>query len=1162
MSSYYAKTGNVIFVILISLIRGTLMNLKCMVNPCFRLSFILITLLILFFSTIIHSEQVGIFKSKSPLNSSDTTFVNVIDGIVALSGSIPIKGDSTAGKSNSTSLFFMVDHSGSMYNKYPDLPDCPMDPHFNRMKLVSQIVDSLVKYSNKYPNIECGLGVFGTRLYYGESNSPLLKYLPGNTNGTYLPLTELNKNYPEANDKSGRDIIKELVDHEIKEIIKTPKDGSVGVALPVGGTANHFQFNTLWYHDSTLASIDTILKLKATPYVNNWGTGTNIDNGFKAAVEAMKLSSNEPEEQFIIFLSDGMGDDNDFKDGFMNGKDDPIPTTFTIYFTNDSDPPELLVQMADSIKVNGYSESNPKHTLVKAYKNTTIENLVGYVMDSIISIFEAGQTTKPNKIVINNDTSNLWDASNGLFTFSHALALTGKTTDFPISLDLTIYKDSVADDNSIIQVKMDTSFSILTKATIDINLKEEDADGDIEWWDRNLSIRSGFDVVNSIDELDRELKVSFDFNSLDSDFKYTEAKVYVKSLKSGDSVMLTCNSVSDTLFENILKIDPIGPMDLTDNILTCDSLDELVFTFRNSEPYPFPLDTLEKRVQYTLSTDFKMSKGALFDIDANGVCDKVRIWFEGNRELLKNGAYEIAQNIDLPSSRGLSVTSANAEEDYIDIFVNSSEGVNTSSNNDDRAKVFSSTVISTGGVLKTAEIDLIDSMAPVIVKAVLYDNPLMEEDSLIVEFSEDIDSYDNESPFNFYHDNDKYDLKLGSKNLDKKKQKNNLDKNLSKKIKEGDLINIKADNIIADNKKVLQKNSENIKVLIEIIRPSTEIEVTEIVFSDPKGCGYPSLVKIVNSYSLNDDSKNSFKDLFEDYLKNIDNRELSVDSSYWENSNCILICNQANDNYIKTVVTDDDRFKRDDNFKLSDGVWLKSQNILPIDSMGPVLISAVCIDSLATEDINYLKMIFSEQINDPGDFNNEAPFLFKKESNVFPVNLSSISFYRTELFTIPNDDLSKNYWKNIDSVRINPVFKITDGSTIQESYENRLVELKYDVVAPPLEFELKTSLITSEFPESHIVVKPINELSLDSDDEINGTITIVDHVGNHVIHDRPLEYKKAIKKAILVWDGKNDAGRDVGSGVFPVIADIDPVEKDGGNKSSRQEIIGSVGVKY
>lgn len=1140
------------------------MSLKRMVCPCFRPSFNLITLLILFFSTIIHSEQVGIFKSKSPLNSSDTTFINVPDGIVALSGSIPIKGDSTAGKSNSTSLFFMVDHSGSMYYKFDKFPDCPMDPHFNRMKLVSHIVDSLVKYSNKYPHIECGLGVFGTELYYGESNNALLEYLPGSSKGTYLPLIELNKTYPEADNKSGRDIIKELVDHEIKEIIKTPKEGSVGVNWPDGGTANHFQFENLWYHDSTLASIDTILKLKATPYINNWGTGTNIDNGFKAAVEAMRNSSNAPEEQFIIFLSDGTGDSSkiDYKDGFINGKDDPIPTTFTIFFTNDSAAPELLVEMSDSIKVNEYSKSNPVHTVVKPYKNTTIEDLVGYVMDSIISIFEAGQTTKPNKIVINNDTSNLWDASNGLFTFSHALALTGEVTDFPISLDLTIHKDSVGENNEIIQIQVDTSFSILTKATVDINLKEEDADGDIEWWDRNLNVKSGFSIVDSINELDKELTLSFDFNSLGSDFKYSEAKVWIKSLNGGDSLMITCNSVSDTLFEKLIEIDPIGPMNNSDDKLTCDSIDELVFTFRNSEPYSFPLDTLVKRIHYTLSTEFKMSKGALFDDDANGVCDKIRIWFEGNNELLKSGSSEIAHIIDLPASRGLTVTNTNVNSNYIDIFVNSSEGINTSSNSDDNASVFSSSVISTGGLLKTGKIDLVDSMAPVIVKAVLYDNPLQEEDSIIVEFSEDISEYNNDSPFNFYHNNDKYDLKLGNKNLNKKKQKNYIDKNLSKKIKEGDLINIKNDNIISDNNKIIQKNSENNKVEIEIIRPSIDIEITQIIFADPKGFGYPSLIKIINSNSLNEESKVTFKDIFLEYIEKIEKRDLNVDSVYWQNNNCIFICRQANDNYIKTVVTDEDRFKSDKNIELSNGVWLEPQNILPVDSMGPVLISAICVDSLISEDINYLKMVFSEQINDPGMFNNEAPYLFKKGSNIFPVNLYSISFDRTVLFTVPNDELTKAYWKDIDSVRINPIFKITDGSTVQDSYENRLVELQYNVIAPPLEFELKTSLITPEFPESHIVIKPLNNLSLDSDDVINGSITIVDHVGNHVIHDRPLEYNSEIKKAILIWDGKNDAGRDVGSGIFPVIADIDPVETDGIVKSSRQEIIGSVGVKY
>lgn len=1147
------------------------MNLQCMGKPCLKPSLYLVALVHLFLFSSLHSEQVGIFKSNTPLNSSDTVEVLVPDGIVALSASIPIEGDSTAGKINSTSLFFMVDHSGSMYH-IDTAKGYPMDGKFNRMSLVSQIVDSLANNSDKFPNIECGLGVFGSNLYFDSSNNNLLEFLPNDSNkeyGTYLPLLELNKQYSEVDNKTGREIIKELVEFDIGAIQKTPKPGSEGVNWPVGGTANHYQFGNLWYHDSTIGRIDTILALNAKSH-EDWYTGTKIDFGYKSAVAALKESQNEKKNRFIIFLSDGMGTDSDFKDGFINGKEDAIPTTFTIFFTHDSIPPELLVKMADSIKVNGYSESNPIHTLVKAYENKSIEDLVGYVMDSIISIFESGQTTKPNKIVINNDTSDLWDASNGFFTFSHALALTDFTTDFPIDLDLTIHKDSIGDGGEIIDIKVDSSFSVLAQATIDENLKEEDADGEIEWWDRTIKTFRGLDEVDSISEVDNVLNVTFNFDQLDSDFKYTNAKISIKCLNSKDSLTLDLEKINDNLFEKELKLAPVGSINFDDDELTPENEDEIILTFRNSESYKFPLDTLQTRIYYNISTEFVINEGALFDDDANGICDRVQLKLSGDRDLLKDGSNEIAQRIKLPDSRDFSISKTDVKDDILNIYVSSAKGINTGSNSDDKATVNSDVVISTGGILKKNEIELADSMAPVITKATLYDNPLVQKDSLVIKYSEDIKFYENDEPFNFYNKNKgKYKIPLGQGYINKKNQKGELSSSNSKKISEGDSINIIEGKIICDVKNIYQENSKNRKVEIEIIRPSIEIELKEIVFIDPKGFGYPTLVKIDNSHTLNEDSKPSFEKVFSNYLEEIEGRELEVDSTYWDGKELYLICSQNNDDLIKTIVSNEDRCIIDEIIELSQNVWLPTQVIEPKDSMAPVLLWAICIDSIATDSISHLHMRFSEEIDDPGGFSNKAPYLFRKESNIFPVDLYNKNFKISELKTVPNDALESEFWKDLDSVRINPEFEISDGNTKQLSEENRMVKLQHVKIAPPLELELKTTLITPDEPESYIIVSPLNKLSLGSDNKIEGTITIIDNVGNHVIKDHELEYNKEYKYAILKWDGKNDAGRDVGSGLYPVIADIKPIEENklsgdikSNDYSTSRQIQGTVGVKY
>lgn len=1150
------------------------MNLVSRVTsyPKFSLSISLLS--ILFIITFSYSEQVGIFKSGSPLNSSDTVKVIVPSGVVALSGSVPVEGDSTAGESNSTSLFFMVDHSGSMYNAYPELPDCPMDPGYNRMKLVSNIVDSLAAYANKYPNIECGLGVFGTNLYFDSSNCNLLTKLPNeDSSGMYLPLIELNKTYSDAQNKTGKEIIKDLVKIEINKILFIPTDTNAGLWDITGkDTSEYFQYNPgnglQWFHISLLDRIDTTYNFLPTKHPN-FGTGTSIDYGFKSAVAALKNSKNDKKDQFIIFLSDGMGDDHDFEDGFINGKDDPIPTTFTIFFTNSDTAPTLLKDMADSIKVNNYSESNPEHTTLKPFKNTTIDALVGYVMDSIVSIFEAGQTTKPNKIVINNDTSDIWDANNGNFTLSHPLALIGEETDFPIHLELTVFKDSVGQNDSIIQVKVDTSFSVLTTAVIDDNLKEEDADGDIEWWERNIKIFSNNNEKSSITELDRILNVTFNFDKLKSDYQYSNSKITIKCKNSGDSLTLDLDKKSDILFEKDLSIDPIGPVNYSDNLITPESTDEIIFTFRNNESYTFPLDTLQYRIDYNLSTEYEMTEGALFDDDANGICDRISIALNGNDDMLKDGAEEIAKKIQLPASRGLSVDSANTEDNVLNIFVSSSKGIDTDLNNDDKATVLSSSVVSSGGVLLAGEIDLIDSMAPVITRAILYDNPGDEVDSLLVEYSEEINSFDNEMPFYFYDNNsDKYDLKLKDYKFDKKSLKSSINKDNNKKISEGDSINIRNNSSVQDSKNILQNNEKNRKVEIEIIKSTIEVVVDEIIFIDPDGQGYPSLVKVSNNYQLNNEAKNNVEEIFTNYLESIKERELNVDSVYWKDDYLYLLCSQPNNNSIKTIVTDDDVFVLSSEELLTEGVLYKSQHRVPKDSMAPVLISALCVDSIANEGISFLVMEFSEKTQNPGSFIYGIPFLFLYDNDILSVKLNYLGFYNeTKLKTIPVEKTDSEFWDEVDSVRINPKFGITDGNNEQLSDINRMVELKHLKIAPPLELELNTTMITPDDPDAYIVISPLKKLSVGDNQKISGTVTIIDNVGNHVIKDRELEYDGINKQAILKWDGKNDAGRKVGSGLYPILADIDPLESnieedDIERTSEKQQIRGTVGVKY
>lgn len=1313
----------------------------------------------------VYSEQVGIFKSDLPLNSNDTIEIVVPAGVIGLSDNIPISGDSTESVENPTSLFFIVDHSNSM-----DLPK--RDPKLNRMKLVSSIVDTLAAYPNKYPNIECGLALFAKNLYHAQSNDPLLEKLPGDsTNGMFLPLVELNKSYSESNNKTGQEIISNLVKTAIDSTIKIPKAGSSGEWF-ISDTTNHYQYDLYgfgleWYHDSTIDFIDTIYKFLPTPQTD-WGSGkTKIDYGFYAAVEALKRSKNFPENRFIIFLSDGTGQDEDYKDGFMNGKSDPIPTTFTIYFTADGTAPDLLLNMNDSIRNNGYSSSNLLHTNLKAYENTTADALVNYVMDSIVKIFESGSIIEPNKITIDGDSSVSWNSATNIFTFPHPLALTGYETYIDMNLDFGIMKDSIITNDSIISVIVDTFFNIHSTTIIDTTLSKDMATGIIEWWDRDIMIRSGMLEINNITDLNKTLSVIFSSDPMESGYKYSRAEITVKCVNSGDSIKLNCQSITDTLFTESVYIDPIGPVNYTDEYLSPDSVDEIIFTFRNTEDYSFPLDTLEKRISYTLTTEFDITNGALFDDNSDGLCDRIRFEISGDNNKIAEGANEIAEKVVLPFSRNLSIINVNALDGFLDILVKSAEGINTSKNSDDSASVLNDIHISTGGILKAFQIELIDSMAPVCVSATLRKKTVLSNDTLIVVLSETLDQISQNQPFvvvsmngysfmpqlndyssfteihnfaisknasdsiiigdslyistlasvadtsgivqydslnkrvpinidlngvdiltkkvifydphgkgfpseikfcfsipveesirgfiepiiikvieelprydmaidslswkdssivlytteegnNFYTDvteddkiilnsgitlSDLYDLgKVDINPIDSmapviieatiydnslfykdsivvvysEESKYSIEINpyvfyksdgadyyldLSLKYTSGDIhsfsvesadnvkdtdsINIFAGNIISDLNMVYQKGQKNKKVPIKVIRPKVNVSISSITFYDPDGNGYPGKVNVILSKLLTTSLKSSFEVSFKSYLEKIDDRNINIDSCYWDDSTAIFITSQHEENtgvFINTEINEIDYFILNDTLELSNTVVVTSQIIIPVDSMAPVLVSALCIDSLDSDSICMLVMNFSEDIKRIENFKNDKPYLFKSINNIFPVDLNlSLQNSRT-LITVPFSTWDSNFWDEIDSVRIHPSFGISDGNIAQRANENRLVLLSHKKIAPTLKLKLNTTLITPDENYSYIVISPENDLSLDNVDYIEGRITIIDLVGNIVIGNEELKYDSSIKKIIYKWNGANSAGRLVGSGMYPVIISIDSIE--------------------
>ncbi len=273
---------------------------------------------------------------------------------------------------SAVSLFFIIDHSGSMfeydYDSTTSTLYTPVDPQGNRFKVTRDLIDTLSN-NPKYPGIEVGVAVFGSGLYW-DSTDGFTVDVEGEPgvgpfeDGCYIPLLKLDKDY---NGKTGAEIIKE------KLHTKTNLDTFITEPDPI----------VYEWVDLT------------APTPSFWGNATNINIGFIAAKKAMRASTNDPENHYCIFLSDGKNSFGSSTD-YIQGVD--VPTTFTIFLTKTEQVPQELITMNENIQNNGYSVSNPLSNLWE-FHNTGYDTLMSFIKQNIIELiysFEAPELIQYN----------------------------------------------------------------------------------------------------------------------------------------------------------------------------------------------------------------------------------------------------------------------------------------------------------------------------------------------------------------------------------------------------------------------------------------------------------------------------------------------------------------------------------------------------------------------------------------------------------------------------------------------------------------------------------------------------------------------------------------------------------------------------------------------
>lgn len=313
------------------------------------------------------------------------------------------------------SIVFIIDNSGSMSMAGGGTSN-ETDPNEARFTETIRMLDDVFA---RAPKATVGIVSFSRRLQY-DIRDPhhLAPAFPNDPTQfeAYIPLTRLDTVF--ANGVTGIDTLKALLKHG--------PDGDL-----VHDARNHPEPRPSDADD------------------NDMRYGTDITLGFDAAKVAMANSTAAKANQYFIFLSDGEPSGTDFLSPernaarlqFRSGIN--TPTTFTVFFsTNSGGSSTLINQMTDSIKINGYSTSNPLSAVWNISNPST--NLRTILESQILgSIIVAAPASSQSAVLTSGGiTQTSTGFQNNAFLFNRRIPLQEDVTQVGFTVNYR-YVDSV-----------------------------------------------------------------------------------------------------------------------------------------------------------------------------------------------------------------------------------------------------------------------------------------------------------------------------------------------------------------------------------------------------------------------------------------------------------------------------------------------------------------------------------------------------------------------------------------------------------------------------------------------------------------------------------------------------------------------------------------------
>ena len=514
--------------------------------------------IILTFLSLLYSEEIGNLFYNGDIGELKDSTIIVSKKAVALSSKVKVLPPlSTVNDTIKvpSSIFFIIDHSGSMYQN----PGNDVDGL--RFTTSLEFIDSI---KARFPRAEVGIAVFRQHLYFDPADSSYFEELIAYPQGAYMPFFKFDSSYVNNGGNSGLVVI--------QNILKTRNTG-------------------------TYVDMEYIPTNVATN-----SPSTNINVGFAAARHAFQNALYANNRQFIIFLSDG--DATEYNGPNTSDLDyvtdvDGLPTTFTIFFTSTGQVPPNLVTMTNNIQNSGYSPINPQSNIWAIQVDTLMQCLINNVMNIISGNF----LSLPVDIIINEDTVSVYNSIDSTFTFGNHFPFTGDTSNFNYNVKYIVAKDSILPNGDSIVVQSDSSvngnFAIVIKEGT--NLPDHyPHDFVLSCWDRTIGFYYNNTPVTSVSKNMDTLEIRFTEKVVDVLYNYENVSVIITNSQGANIDIETFDLIkTDSCFTKAFPLAIDTNASPVNGILEVHERDSIIAIYKNQD---LPLDTLWLTVPFNPTT--------------------------------------------------------------------------------------------------------------------------------------------------------------------------------------------------------------------------------------------------------------------------------------------------------------------------------------------------------------------------------------------------------------------------------------------------------------------------------------------------------------------------------------------------------------------------------